>query len=193
MCRELTLYERACDCMNLWLRQQTNPTRLISVEPQWCHLLQPAYQAVIPTRNVSLPVLQEGKGFWHSGVQHLVCLELRSLTVAVYETVILKFFKAPGPLLTCYGSTNIRSFLYLDKFGNIRMLNVRWRERYSGHYTPGFICAAWGVLPPARNVNSSVKCISLLGEWRDIPRMVRRLPVLQHCIIYRSYSMNTRR
>ena len=33
MCKELTLYERLYECMQLWLHQQTNPTRLISVEP----------------------------------------------------------------------------------------------------------------------------------------------------------------
>jgi hypothetical protein len=33
MCKELTLYERSYACMQLWLHQQTNPTGLISVEP----------------------------------------------------------------------------------------------------------------------------------------------------------------
>jgi hypothetical protein len=37
---------------------------------------------------------------------------LKTLTMAVYETVILKFFKAPGLLLTCYGTTNIRRVFY---------------------------------------------------------------------------------
>jgi hypothetical protein len=109
MCKVLTVYERSHECMKLWLHPP-NPTRLISAEPQWCHLIQPTYQYVIPTRSISLPVLQEGMGFWHSGVQHLLCLMLKNLTVAVYETVILKFFKAPGLLLICYGTTNIRFF-----------------------------------------------------------------------------------
>jgi hypothetical protein len=51
-------------------------------------------------------------GFWHNGVQHLVSLMLKNLTMAVYETVIFKFFKAPGLLLTCYGTTNIRCVFY---------------------------------------------------------------------------------
>jgi len=33
MCKEVTVYERSYECMQLWLHQQTNPTRLISVEP----------------------------------------------------------------------------------------------------------------------------------------------------------------
>ena len=51
-------------------------------------------------------------GFWQSGVHHLVCLMLKNLTITVYETVILKFFKAPGFLLTSYGTTNIRCVFY---------------------------------------------------------------------------------
>jgi len=51
-------------------------------------------------------------GFCHSGVQHLVCLMLNYLTMAIYETVILKLFKAPGLLLTCYGTANTRCVFY---------------------------------------------------------------------------------
>jgi hypothetical protein len=91
MCKELILYERSYECTRLWLHQQTNLTRLISVEPN--DVISPN-QPVSPTRNISLPVLQEGMDYWNSGVQHLVCLMLKYLTVAVYETVILKFFKA---------------------------------------------------------------------------------------------------
>ena len=33
MCKELTPYERSYECMQLWLHEQTNPTRLFSIEP----------------------------------------------------------------------------------------------------------------------------------------------------------------
>jgi hypothetical protein len=36
----------------------------------------------------------------------------KHLTAALYETVILKSFKVPGLLLTCYGTTDIRCVFY---------------------------------------------------------------------------------